>query len=68
MRVVRLIMILMSGCLWTVDSFSVQREERDVIEETLNFSDPRGPKELVVDNINGSIEVIGYEATMSNSS
>ena len=60
MRVVRLIMILMSGCLWTVDSFSVQREERDVIEETLNFSDPRGPKELVVDNINGSIEVIGY--------
>jgi len=51
----------MSGCLWTVDSFSVQREERDVIEETLNFSDPRGPKELVVDNINGSIEVIGYD-------
>ncbi len=35
MRVVRLMMILMSGCLWTVDSFSVQREEREVIEETL---------------------------------
>ena len=60
MRVVRLMMILLSGCLWTVDSFSVQREEREVIEETLSFSDPRGPKVLVVDNINGSIEVIGY--------
>ena len=33
--------------------------KREIIRKTLKFSGS-GPRELVVDNVNGSIEIVGY--------
>lgn len=42
-------------------SFSFQKEVKETIEKTLTFSDPAGEKDVIVDNINGSIDVMGYD-------
>ncbi len=35
-------------------------EEKETIQKTLTFQDPKKPKEVIVDNIFGAIEVEGY--------
>jgi opacity protein-like surface antigen len=35
--------------------------DRDTLKRTLKFGDPSGDHRLLVDNINGSIEVVGYD-------
>lgn len=37
------------------------KEVKEKIEKTLKFSNPSGQKKVIVDNVNGSIEVEGYE-------
>jgi hypothetical protein len=44
----------------TLDAESFRFEEKEEIRKTLKFQDPSKPKELFVDNIWGSIEVVGY--------
>lgn len=36
-------------------------EEKETIQRSFSFLDPSGPKRVEVDNLNGSIEVVGYE-------
>ena len=44
----------------TLAAESFRFEEKEEIRKTLKFQDPSKPKELFVDNIWGSIEVVGY--------
>ena len=43
-----------------LDAESFRIEEKEEIRKTLKFQDPSKPKELFIDNIWGSIEVVGY--------
>ncbi|MFQ5637314.1 MAG: hypothetical protein ACE5IR_04910 [bacterium] len=42
-------------------AFGGEKEVEETIEKTLTFSEPSGRKEVVVDNVNGSIYVKGYD-------
>lgn len=44
-----------------LDAESFRIEEKEEIRKTLTFQDPSKPKELFIDNIWGSIEVVGYK-------
>ncbi|NIV92295.1 hypothetical protein GWN42_05700 [candidate division KSB1 bacterium] len=44
-----------------LQGYGFPEEVSEKIEKTLTFSDPSGRKEIVVDNVNGSIDVTGYE-------
>ena len=60
MVLTRSVNFLMAILLMTVQGSAFEKEEKVKIEKTLRFSDPGGRKEVVVDNINGSIRVSGY--------
>jgi len=49
----------LSVCTLQVHGF--EHEEREKIERTLTFSNPSATKTVVVDNVNGSIHVEGYD-------
>jgi len=51
------ILLIASLC---IGSSSWNVEEKEEIQKTLKFQDPSRPKELWVDNVYGSIEVVGY--------
>jgi hypothetical protein len=53
-----LAVLLMAGLFIGSTSWSV--EEKEEIQKTLRFRDPSQPKELGVDNVYGSIKVVGY--------
>jgi len=53
-----IIMILALTLAFGEDRMKV--EEKETIEKTLAFQDPKKPKEVIVDNIFGAIEVEGY--------
>ncbi len=48
------------GGLFIFNGFAFPKEVKEKIEKTLKFSNPSGEKEVIVDNINGSIQVEGY--------
>lgn len=47
--------------IYTLQVHGYEKEEREIIERTLAFSEPSGEKTVVVDNVNGSIHVEGYD-------
>jgi len=51
------ILFLLALTSWGV---SLDVEQKDTIQRTLEFSNPSGPKEINVDNVFGSIHVTGY--------
>lgn len=53
-----IVMILALTLAFGADRMKV--EEKETIQKTLAFQDPKKPKEVIVDNIFGSIEVMGY--------
>jgi len=53
-----LAVLLMAGLFISSSSWSV--EEKEEIQKTLRFQDPSQPKELGVDNVYGSIKVVGF--------
>ncbi len=42
-------------------AFDLPFKEKETIKKTLSFSDPSGAKEVIVDNLYGSIDVEGYD-------
>jgi hypothetical protein len=61
-----LAIIVMSGFTIAANTSDRSRDnfpevQKEAIQKTLNFSALSGPKELVVDNVFGSIQVTGYE-------
>lgn len=48
-------LVLASHC------YGFQKEVKETIERTLRFSEPGSKGEVIIDNINGSIEVTGYD-------
>ncbi len=53
-----MVVLLVTGLFIGSSSWSV--EEKEEIQKTLRFQDPSRPKELGVDNVYGSIKVVGY--------
>lgn len=53
--------IFMFSILLFITSYASPKEVKEKIEKTLKFSIPSGKKEVIVDNINGNIEVEGYD-------
>lgn len=44
-----------------INGFALEKEEKETIQKTLTFSNPSGETRLIIDNINGSIDVTGYD-------
>ncbi|MCH8874852.1 hypothetical protein IH824_19170 [candidate division KSB1 bacterium] len=57
----KFILCVLFAVLLSLTSFASPKEVKEKIEKTLKFSNPSGEKEVIVDNINGSIEVEGYD-------
>ena len=56
---ISMILLLTSLISYSAESYDV--EEKETIQRTLRFQDPSQPRELIVDNVFGSIEVKGYD-------
>jgi hypothetical protein len=52
-----LLMLIPSGCR----AVGLEVDEKEEIKKSLSFSDASSPHKVVIDNINGSIDVIGYD-------
>ena len=66
----KIYLILCISCLFVMTlsllGSNYKVEEKEEIQKILKFEDPSKPKEVVVDNIFGSIAVEGYNARRSN--
>ncbi len=57
----KFILCVLFAVVLSLTSLAFPKEVKEKIEKTLKFSNPSGKKEVIVDNINGSIEVEGYD-------
>lgn len=56
----KLLFTFVFSLLLSLTSYASPKEVKEKIEKTLRFPNPAGEKEVIVDNINGSIAVEGY--------